>query len=266
MFKYMIVFVSTVVCLSASQAATEQLPDLSTIDSPFIKDGKLDLEATIKHFEDLYRSDSSIAQMTLTVTKPRRTRTLTMKTWTRGQDRALVIIQSPAKEKGMATLKVDKNLWNFLPRIKRTIRIPPSMMQASWMGSDFTNDDVVREASLSDDYTYRLVGPSPKPSGWLIRFEAKPKMVGLWKRIELILCPDGTLPLAAKYYDRKDRLARTLTWQDVKIIDGKNIPTRMTLIPEDKKANKTEMVYTSIRFNANVPDRTFSLSELERAR
>ena len=232
MLRYMMLIVGTVGNLAVGTAATEQLPDLSTIDSPFIKNGQLDLDATIKHFEDLYRSDSSIAEMTLTVTKPRRTRTLTMKTWTRGEDKALVIIQSPAKEKGMATLKVDKNLWNFLPRIKRTIRIPPSMMQASWMGSDFTNDDIVREASLSDDYTYRLVGRSQEPDGWLIRFDARPKMVGLWKRIELILCPDGTLPVAAKYFDRKDRLARTITWQDVKVIDAKNIPTRMTLIPE----------------------------------
>ncbi len=236
------------------------------IESPFIKQGQLDLTAVIKHFEDLYRSDSSISELTLSVTKPRRQRNLAMKVWTQGQERVLVLIQSPAKEKGTATLKVDRNLWNYLPRIKRTIRIPPSMMQASWMGSDFTNDDLVREASLSQDYNYKLIGPSQTPPGWRIRFTARPGVVGLWKRIEWIVSADGTLPLEAKYYDRKDRLSRTMTWSDVKELGGKNLPARMTLVPSDKEGHKTEMVYKRIDFEKTVPKSMFSLSRLEQIR
>lgn len=234
------------------------------IQSPFIKQGQLDLPAVIKHFEDLYRSDSSISEVLLSVTKPRRQRKLAMKVWTLGQERVLVLIQSPAKEKGTATLKVDRNLWNYLPRIKRTIRIPPSMMQASWMGSDFTNDDLVREASLSQDYTYELIGPSQTPAGWIIRFTAKPGVVGLWKRIEWIVSRDGMLPLQAKYYDRKDRLSRTMTWSDVRDLGGKTLPSRMTLVPTDKEGYKTEMVYQRVDFEKTVPKGMFSLSRLER--
>jgi len=235
-------------------------------DQPFVKDGQVDLDAVVKYFEELYRSDSSISVARLTVTKPRRKRTLEMKIWTRGEEKALIVIRKPARERGVATLKVEKNLWNYLPRIKRTIRIPPSMMLAPWMGSDFTNDDLVKESSYSKDYEYELVGPSEEPKGWLVLFTAKPDIVGLWNRFELILAEDARVPIEARYYDRKDRLARVLRWSDVKVFDGKRIPSRMTLIPADKEGHKTEMVYLDINFDVKVPDATFSLSNLEQRR
>lgn len=224
-------------------------PDGVPTDSPFVKDGRLDLDAVVEYFENLYRSESSISQAKLIVTKPRRERTLQMKIWTRGEERALIVIEAPPREKGTATLKVDKNLWNYLPRIKRTIRIPPSMMLSAWMGSDFTNDDVVRDSSYSKDYEYELVGPSEAPEGWLVRFNAKPDIVGLWNRFELIVSKDGRIPLTARYYDRKDRLARTLDWSDVRDFDGKRIPARLALVPHDKEGHRTEMVYLSINFD-----------------
>jgi len=235
-------------------------------EEPFIKDGKLDLEAVVKYFEDMYRADSSISEAKITITRPRYERTLQMKIWTLGEEKALIVIQAPPREKGTATLKVDKNLWNYLPRIKRTIRIPPSMMLASWMGTDFTNDDLVRESSYSEDYEYELVGPSQEPAGWLIRFTAKPDVVGLWNRFDLVVSKDGRIPIEAKYYDRKDRLSRILRWSDVKEFDGKRIPARLTLVPLDKEGHKTEMIYLDIDFDANVPEATFSLSNLEQTR
>jgi len=235
-------------------------------ESPFVKDGKLDIDAAVKYFEDLYRSTSSISQVTMTVTKPRAQRTMGMKVWTRGQERSLILIQAPPREKGTATLKVQSNLWNYLPKIKRTIRIPPSMMLASWMGSDFTNDDLVRESSFSKDYTYQLVGPAHDPNGWQLRFDARPDMVGLWNRIDLILSPNGTIPLKADYYDRKDQLSRTIVWSNVRQFGEKQIPATMTLTPKDKKGYLTEMIYTTIDFDVNVPEAMFSLSQLERLR
>ena len=241
-------------------------PNVLPADHPFVKDGQVDVDAVVKYFEDLYRSDSSISVAKLTVTKPRRKRTLEMKIWTRGEEKALIVIRNPARERGTATLKVDKNLWNYLPRIKRTIRIPPSMMLASWMGSDFTNDDLVKESSYSKDYVYELVGPSEEPKGWLVRFTAKPDIVGLWNRFELILSEDARVPIEAKYYDRKDRLARVMHWSDVKVFDGRRIPARMTLTPADKEGHITEMVYLDIDFDVRVPEATFSLSNLEQRR
>ena len=172
------------------------------------------------------------------------------------------------REEGVATLMVDKNLWNYFPRISRTIRIPPSMMQSAWMGTDFTNDDLVRETSFKEDYTYEVVKRTQDPNGWLVRFTAKPDTVGLWDRFDLIVTPDARLPVEAKYYDRRDRLARTLYWDQVKTFDGRLIPAHMTLIPQDKdkQGDKTEMTYLDIDFSTNVPESMFSLSELERRR
>ena len=253
-------------CVLPASSAFAQDTTAEPNEPSFVKDGKVDVDAVVKYFEDLYRSDSSISVAKLIITKPRRERTLEMKMWTRGEEKALVLIQSPAREKGTATLKVDKNLWNYLPRIKRTIRIPPSMMLAPWMGSNFTNDDLVKESSYSKDYVYELVGPSEEPKGWLVRFTAKPDIVGLWNRFELVVSEDARIPLAARYYDRKDRLARTMLWSDVRVFDGKRIPAHMTLIPEDKEGEKTEMVYLDIKFNVDVPESTFSLANLERMR
>ncbi len=263
-----VVFVAALV--RGQEGATEPNQPVDANDLPaipsFVKDGKVDVDAVVKYFEDLYRSESSISVAKLTVTKPRRERTLEMKMWTRGEERALVVVQSPAREKGTATLKVEGNLWNYLPRIKRTIRIPPSMMLGSWMGSDFTNDDLVKESSYSKDYVYELVGPSDEPKGWLVRFNAKPDIVGLWNRFELIVNESATIPLQARYYDRKDRLARTLHWSEVKVFDGKRIPSRMILIPQDGEGHKTEIIYLDIDFDVKVTYTTFSRSILEKKR
>ena len=249
-----------VAALSTPSATGETSPASS---SPFIKDGVLDLDAAVNHFENLYRSTSSIAVAELKIIKPKWSRTLTMKAWSEGTKKALIIIQSPPREKGTATLKVDKNLWNFLPRIKRTIRIPPSMMLASWMGSDFTNDDLVRESSFKEDYFYKLIGPSENPKGWLVRFTAKPDQVGLWDHLDLVVSPDGSLPVLARYYDRKGQLARTMYWDDIKEFDGKRLPAHMTIIPEGEKGQRTEMTYLSIDFDVPIPESMFSLSSLE---
>ena len=250
-----------------ADAGSDAELELSAVDKRFLRDdGQLDVDAVVQHFEDLYRSESSIATAELKVVRPRHTRDLTMKIWTKGDEKALVVIQAPPREKGTATLKVDRNLWNYLPRINRTIRIPPSMMLSPWMGSDFTNDDLVRESSYSEDYTYELVGVSDDPKGWLVRFTAKEGVVGLWERFDLVVSADGTVPLYSEWYNRKGELARVLQWDKVKMMDGKRLPARMTLIPKDRdeEGHRTVMEYLEIDFGVDLPAGTFSLSRLER--
>lgn len=256
---------ASIVCAEAPPAAEPSRAEVQLAQGFLRADGTFDLDAAVDYFEELYRSDSSISRAALEVVRPRRRRRLTMKVWTQGEEKALVIIMDPPREQGTATLKVDDNLWNYLPRIRRTIRIPPSMMLASWMGSDFTNDDLVREASYSKDYTYELTGRSDDPDGWTIQFTAKANVVSLWKRFELVVSPDGTLPLLSRWYNRKDELARVITWSDVKVLDGKRLPTRMTLVPTDRDdaGHRTILVYHEIDFDATLPPNTFSLSRLE---
>jgi outer membrane lipoprotein-sorting protein len=224
------------------------------------------LEEITRRLDDLYRSSASIARMELTIVTPRQTRTLRMRAWTRGENRALVVIESPSREAGTATLRRDRNLWNYLPRISRTIRVPPSMMLSSWMGSDLTNDDLTQSRSFRRDFIGQVVGRSESPSGWLVRYDARDGVVGLWRRIEYVVSDDGSLPLEARFFDRRMRLARTMRYEDVRTLDGRRIPTRMVIVPHDREGHRTEMRYLSMDFDANVSESTFSLTELERRR
>lgn len=228
----------------------------------------VELEEVVRRLEELYRADSSIARVQLKIIRPDRERTLDMKIWTRGDEKALVLIQAPPREKGIATLKVGDNLWNYLPRIDRTIRIPPSMMLASWMGSDFTNDDLVQESNLMEDYTPSIIGPGDEPGYWDIRLSVKPGVVGLWERIEFTVTVAPILPVKAEYYDRKGRLARIMHFDQVRNFDERRIPSRISLIPKDeeKKGHKTVMIYEDISFNVEVPQQIFSLANLEQKR
>jgi len=225
-----------------------------------------DLQRVTQILDDLFRSSASIARMEISIVTPRQTRNMRMRVWTRGDARALIVIESPSRERGTATLRRERNLWNYLPRISRTIRVPPSMMLSSWMGSDLTNDDLTQSSDYDADFVGSIVGRSESPSGWLIRYEAREGVVGLWRRVEFVINDAATLPLEARYYDRRMRLARTWRFDDVREMDGRRIPTRMVIVPHDREGHRTEMRYLEMDFDANVTEGMFSLTELERRR
>ncbi len=223
------------------------------------------LEQVTRALDDLYRSSASVARVEITVVTPRNTRNMRMRMWSRGEERALIVIESPARERGTATLRRERNLWNYLPRISRTIRVPPSMMLSSWMGTDLTNDDLTRSSSYADDFHGQIVGRSER-GGWTIRYDAREGVVGLWRRIEFDVNAEGTLPVAARYFDRRMQLARVMRFEDVRELDGRRIPTRMILEPRDREGHRTELRYLEMDFDADVPESTFSLTQLERQR
>jgi len=224
-----------------------------------------DVPALLRHLDDLYRSRSSIARIEIAVVNPRSTRTMRLKAWTRGEEEVLVLVEAPAREEGTATLRVGQNLWNWLPRISRTLRVPPAMMLSSWMGTDFTNDDLVKESSLHDDFEAKVDRRSESPPGWWLRLDVKPGVVGRWARIDLLVS-DERLPIEERHFDRKGRLARTMTFDEVKVLGGRRLPARLTLVPADAEGQRTELEYLDVAFDVKLPDETFSLSRLERGR
>jgi len=224
-----------------------------------------DVDRLLARLDDLYRSKSSIARMEISVTTPRNVRTLRVEAWTRGEDEVLVVVEAPPREAGTATLRVGENLWNWLPRIARTIRVPPSMMLGSWMGTDFTNDDLVKESSLRKDFAARVDRRSDSPAGWWLALEAKEGVVGRWARIELLV-GDDDLPIQERHFDRKGRLSRTMTFDEVRVLGGRRLPARMVLVPEGEPGKRTEMRYLEAKFDVALPPDVFSLSRLERSR
>ena len=224
-----------------------------------------DVEAILTHLDDLYRSKSSTSRMEIRVVSRRTTRTLRLKAWSRGEEEVLVVIEEPAREAGTATLRVGDNLWNYLPRIARTIRVPPAMMLGPWMGTDFTNDDLVKESSLHKDFVSRVERRSEDPKGWWLTLEVKPEVVGRWAKIEFLVSDDW-LPIEERHFDRKGRLARTMRFDEVKTLGGRRLPARLVLTPTDVEGQSTELRYLEIDFDVPIADDTFSLSRLEQTR
>ncbi len=222
-----------------------------------------DVAAILQRLDDLYRSNSSIARIEVLVTTSRSTRSMRLKAWTRGEEEALIIIEAPPRDEGTATLRVGQNLWNYLPRIARTIRVPPSMMLGSWMGTDFTNDDLVKESSLRKDFSSRVLKPSDNPPGWWLELEVKPGIVGRWARIELLVS-DALLPVEERHFDRRGRLARTMAFDEVRVLGGRRVPAHIVLTPVDQPGQRTEMRYLEMQFDTPIADDMFSLSRLER--
>jgi len=224
-----------------------------------------DVDALLQHLDDLYRSKSSIARIEILVVHPRASRTLRLKAWSRGEEEVLVVIEEPPREAGTATLRVGPNLWNFLPRIARTIRVPPSAMLGSWMGTDFTNDDLVKESSLRKDFSARIDRRADTGDGWWLVLDVKPGVVGRWSRIELRI-GDDRLPMEERHFDRRRRLARVMQFDDIRPLGGRRIPSHIVLQPADTPDQRTEMRYLDVQFDVPVADDTFSLSRLERVR
>ena len=219
----------------------------------------------LRRMDELFESSGTTASVEIVVVTPKKTRTMRMRFWGKGDDHALMVVDAPPRDAGTATLRVGDNLWNYLPKISRTIRVPPSMMMGSWMGSDLTNDDIVRESSYEEDYDSRVVGRCEDPPGWRVRLDAKPDMVGLWSRVDLVFDFETHLPSVMQSYDRKGRLSRTMLFTEVREMGGRTVPTVMTIVPEREEGRSTEFRYLSAEFDVALSDDMFSLARLERS-
>ena len=214
--------------------------------------------------DDMHRGSSSIATITMNVKTARFERSMRMKSWSKGEEKSLIRIESPAKEAGVTTLKVGENIWNYLPRVDRTMKVPAGMMSGSWMGSHFSNDDLVKESRMADDFTFQITG-RPDASGvgsWVVECTAKHDAAVVWGKVIVTVRPDR-LPDNIAYFDEKGVLIRTMKFTDVRELGGKLAPGRMILVPEDKPGEFTEIVYNELTLDADVPDSMFSLQALK---
>lgn len=213
--------------------------------------------------DDAFRGDSSHARVEMHVKTRRYERTMRMEMWSKGTDKTLIRVLEPAKDAGTVTLKVGDNIWNHLPKIDRTMKLPPGMMSGSWMGSHFTNDDLVRETRLTEDYSYEITArPSDNEGNYEITLVPRPDAPVVWGRQILDVSPEK-IPVEARFYDEKGALVRTLRWSDVKRVGDRALPTVMTLIPADAPTELTRMSYEHIEFDVDLPDSRFSLQSLK---
>jgi hypothetical protein len=216
--------------------------------------------------DDMMRGESSEGRMSMHVKTSRWDRTLSMRVWSHGTDKSLVQITDPPKERGMATLKVDKNIWNYLPKVDRTIKVPASMMSGSWMGSHFTNDDIVKDSRYSRDFDNTLLEtPQDNDEGlYVIESIPKPDTPVVWGKIIIKIRSSDELAEEITFYDEQDKLVRTMMFMDIGDLGGRRLPRRTRTIPADKPDEFTEMIYEELKFDVNLPERTFTLQALRR--
>ena len=222
----------------------------------------------VDRVDRLMRGESSLARFTMDIRTENWDRSLTLRAWSLGTEHALIRVETPQKEAGMATLRAGQEVWNYLPRVDRTIKVPSSMMMGSWMGSHFTNDDLVKESRLVDDYEIEIEyeGPRDGLDVWEFVLVPLPEAPVVWGKIRYQVMKEDLLPTWARYYDESDELVRTMTFSENRVMGSRLVPTVMTVEPADKPDETTVLRYHELEFDTGLDEDFFSLRNLRRER
>lgn len=223
--------------------------------------------ALLDAVDDLYRSDQSHARIRMEVTTPNWSRSLELEAWSKGRDLSLFRILAPKKEKGTTTLRRKNEIWNYLPKVRRVMKLPSSMMSASWMGSDFSNDDLVKESRMTRDYSFRF-GERTEVDGRPVReiiCTPNPDAPVVWGQLSVLVEGEGDpIPIEIVYFDEDMKQARVMQFSEVRELGGRRLPTRLVLQPSDEPDRRTVMIYEELDFDSEIPDSLFSLQSLKR--
>jgi len=222
----------------------------------------------VKKADEKVKGNSSIAEMTMKVVRPTWERTISFKSWGKGSDYSLALVTGPAKEKGQTFLKRKNELWSWNPTIGRMIKLPPSMLSQGWMGSDYSNDDILKESSIIVDYNHALIG-SEKIAGkdcYKIKLTPKENAAVVWGSVIKWISKDQYFQLKTEYFDEDGELVRTEIASDIKKMDDREIPTKIEFIPEDNKGNKTIVILDEVQFNVSISDDFFSQQNMKKVR
>jgi outer membrane lipoprotein-sorting protein len=248
--------------LAAAAGAGELLPPPPAADAHEIA----------RREEEVLRGDTAVMEATMTIVSPRLSapRTVRFQSWDdRRKHRSFVRILAPPKDAGTAFLMERPNLWMYLPRVERTMRIPPSMMLQSWMGSDFTNDDLVRESSTLDDYDQKLLGVDPSPPGhpglraYVVEFRPHEDAPVVWGKIVAWIETEHATPLRQEYYDESGTRLRVFELDEIRPVQGRYFPHRWSMTPLDQEGHRTVVEIQEIRFDEKLDDAIFTTHNLK---
>jgi outer membrane lipoprotein-sorting protein len=233
-----------------------------------MKSNAQDASEIVKTMDKKWRGDFVTQEMTMTIIRPSWERSISMKSWGRGTEYSMVYITAPAKEKGQVFMKREKEMWNWVPSIDRMIKLPPSMMMQSWMGSDFTNDDLIRESSVVRDYEHTIVGEEVilDRTCWKIQLIPKPDAPVVWGKVILWITKADYLQLKIEFYDEDEYLVSTQNLSDIKEMGGRVIPCKLEMIPADEEGKKTVIEIISADYKTEVKESFFSQQNMKRIR
>ncbi len=229
---------------------------------------KTTAKEVVQKATDKLNGKSSRGTMKMKIIRPTWKREISMKVWSLGTDYYIIYITAPAREEGQVFLKRNEDMWNYMPNIDRMIKIPPSMMMQSWMGSDFTNNDLVKVSSMVDDYTHEIIGNDTIEGYecWKIRFNPKPDAAVVWGKIILWISKEEYYELKALYYDEDGKLINKEFMSDIKQMGDRKLPSHMEMIPVDKEGQKTVLDFIDMEYNVKLKPSFFSIRNMKRVR
>ena len=227
-----------------------------------------DAETILERVDEKARGASSKSEMVVETIRPGWTREMRIKSWTLGDDYAVILVTAPKRDAGTAFLKRDKEVWNWVPSIERTVKLPPSMMMQNWMGTDFTNDDLVQESSMIDDFESEIIRTEiiDGREAWKIRLIPNEDANVVWAEIRTWIDKEEYVQLRSEFYDEDGWLASTLTFSDLRDFDGRILPGTMEMIPSDKEGHRTVIRTISTEFDVDLETRFFQTSTLRTIR
>ncbi len=222
----------------------------------------------VRKVENLLWGRTSEGRYEMRIVTPHWQRTLELRVWMIRPDKTFIRILAPPKEAGIGSLRLGNEMWNYLPKVERIIKIPPSMMLQPWMGSDFTNDDLVKESSIVNDYTHTLVAEEDRDGVAVYRIESTPKpdAAVVWGKLVYEVRREDLMPLRLSYYDERGRLIKVLGFSEVREMGGRRLPTRWVMRPVNKPGNSTEIRLREVRFDIAIDEGIFTLRNLRRSR
>lgn len=222
----------------------------------------------IQKADEKMRGETNTSVLEMVIIRPSWKRTVSMKSWGRGMDFSMTYITAPAKDKGQVFMKRKTEMWNWMPSISRMIKIPASMMSQGWMGSDYTNDDILKESSIVVDYKHSIISEETIDGhkAYKIVMIPKEEAAVTWGKVYKWITKDEFIQIKSEYYDEDDDLMKSDLSYDFKILGGRLIPTRMEIIPADEKGNKTIVYIKEMEFDVDLPESFFSQQKMKRIR
>jgi len=226
---------------------------------------KMSAKQILDYIDDLFRGDSSYAKISMKVMTEHWSRELMLEAWSEGTDKTLVRILSPRKERGTATLKAGNDIWNYLPKVRRLIKLPSSMMGGSWMGSHFTNDDLVKDSRMAEDYDFAITFRGERDGVKVTEATCIPKEEAavVWGKVVVRIRDRDVMPLLIQYYSEDMKLSREMQFSDFRLMGGRVVPALCRMVPKDKPKESTEVFYEEIDFNPKLDPDIFSLRRLQ---
>ncbi|NOU45900.1 MAG: outer membrane lipoprotein-sorting protein [Bacteroidales bacterium] len=220
----------------------------------------------IRKADDKSRGQTSQGEMTMTIERPGWTRSVTLKSWQKGKQYAMILITAPAKDKGQMFLKIKTDMWNWVPSIEKMIKIPPSMMMQSWMGSDFTNDDLVKESSIVTDYTHFLVGTDTVRGQHCYKIDLipLPDAAVTWGKVVVWITTVGFNQWKTEFYDEDLKLINVMNGDDIRKMGDREIPVKLEMITIDKPGNKTILETKTMVFDKPIDESFFTQQNMKR--